>query len=216
MFFRISLLRSCPGFSGGTLRGAAAARSAPARSGRGVAPQAPGPFSRPEGRAPRSGVPGRTAVTSRAERRPARPRASKVLSQVRSVVDMTASGKRTRGFAARERKSGSGTRQGKRPRPRGPGRPPPRAGRGFCPLWQGQRLRTRARRSRRGQDGASDARVSAEAARWPLCGNASPNPPWGGPAPASRLAGSCRVFLSLFIFLNFPENNLSPCEQLLF
>lgn len=129
---------------------------------------------------------------------------------------MTASGKRTRGFAARERKSGSGTRQGKRPRPRGPGRPPPRAGRGFCPLWQGQRLWTRARRSRRGQDGASDARVSAEPARWPLCGNASPNPPWGGPAPASRLAGSCRVFLSLFIFLNVPENNLSPCEQLLF
>ena len=56
-----------PGFSGGISPGEAVAPPVRAGARRGVAPQAPGGFSRPEGRAQRSGVSARTSGASLAE-----------------------------------------------------------------------------------------------------------------------------------------------------
>lgn len=56
-----------PGFLGGILPGEEVAPPVRAGAGRGVAPQAPGGFLRPEGRVPRSGVSAQTSGVPLAE-----------------------------------------------------------------------------------------------------------------------------------------------------
>lgn len=67
LFFGIYFSAPIPGFSGGILCGVEVAPPVPAHSGRGVAPQAPGQFSRPEGRARSLGVSVQSTVISLAE-----------------------------------------------------------------------------------------------------------------------------------------------------